>query len=96
MRGGENDMIHEYRNISLTILVMGFLFYFISICSGSGMYLSSANAKNTPSIGTQIKKCDVMQSNTIIDNINTYELNITGQTFPIKYQIIGASYSNHR
>ena len=95
MRGGENDMIHEYRNISLTILVLGFLFYFISICSGSGMYLSSANAKVIFLLLVhKLKKCDVMQSNTIIDNINTYELNITGQTFPIKYQIIGAKLNN--
>ena len=94
MRRGENDNDPSYSGISLTILVLCFLFYFISIYSGSGIYLSSANAKSTSPIGSQIKKCDVTQSNTTIDNINTYELNIMGETYPINYQITGAKLNN--
>src|SRR6476661_337831 len=89
-------MIYQYRSILLIICGLCFLFYFLITYGGSGMYLLSANATSTSfshkinnyaSTDTQIKKCDVT-------SYSTYKVNVTGEAYPINYQITGAKLNN--
>jgi hypothetical protein len=70
-----------------SILLIALVLCFILIYGSSGIYLSPADAQGLPLGATQFKKCDMMQ-------FNIYSLNISGQTYPVNYQITGAKLNN--